>query len=183
VLRNSKSSNFPANPESFSRAIIFNQSTWKLKLILINICNNFVINLATRCHHHLSIITNVFTWRSGKLKFSPGNPLFMIQNYICLLSDLEKHGKIFSNCGKSTFLTLTLRFHALINSGIKIFGFGSEKWISLVGKKLPYFSNPLIDKNRYYYLLFKLEEFCFRKSFNILACFFSTTTFGQNYIP
>jgi hypothetical protein len=46
---------------------------------------------------------------------------------------LEKYGKLFSNCGKSTFLTLTLRFHALVNSGIKIFGFGSEKWISLVG--------------------------------------------------
>jgi hypothetical protein len=45
-------------------------------------------------------------------------------------------GKV-GNCGKSTFLTLTLRFHALVNSGIKIFGFGSEKWISLVGKKLP----------------------------------------------
>jgi hypothetical protein len=54
---------------------------------------------------------------------------------------LEKYGKLFSNCGKSTFLTLTPRFHALVNSGIKIFGFGSEKWISLVGKKLPYFSN------------------------------------------
>jgi hypothetical protein len=54
-----------------------------------------------------------------------------------------------SNCGKSTFLTLTLRFHALVNSGIKIFGFGSEKWISLVGKKLPYFSNSYMDENSY----------------------------------
>jgi hypothetical protein len=60
---------------------------------------------------------------------------------------LEKNGKLFSSCRKSTFLTLTLRFHALINSGIKIFGFGSEKWISLVGKKLPYFSNSYMDEN------------------------------------
>jgi hypothetical protein len=29
----------------------------------------------------------------------------------------------------------TLRFHALVNSGIKIFGFGSEKWISRSWKK------------------------------------------------
>jgi hypothetical protein len=62
---------------------------------------------------------------------------------------LEKYGKLFSNCGKFTFLTLTLRFHALVNSGIKIFGFGSEKWISLVGKKLPYFSNSYMDENSY----------------------------------
>jgi hypothetical protein len=62
---------------------------------------------------------------------------------------LEKYGKLFSNCGKSTFLTLTHRFHALVNSGIKIFGFGSEKWISLVGKKLPYFSNSYMDENSY----------------------------------
>jgi hypothetical protein len=53
------------------------------------------------------------------------------------------------NCGKSTFLTLSLRFHALVNLGIKIFGFVSEKWISLVVKKLPYFSNPLTNENRY----------------------------------
>jgi hypothetical protein len=38
-----------------------------------------------------------------------------------------------------------VRFHALV-----IFGFGSEKWISLVGKKLPYFYNPYIDENRYF---------------------------------
>jgi hypothetical protein len=62
---------------------------------------------------------------------------------------LEKYGKLFSNCGKSKFLTLTLRFHALVNSGIKIFGFGTEKWISLVGKKLPYFSNSYMDENSY----------------------------------
>jgi hypothetical protein len=62
---------------------------------------------------------------------------------------LEKYGKLFSNCGKSTFLTLTLRFHALVNSGIKIFGFGKEKWISLVGKKLAYFSNSYMDENSY----------------------------------
>jgi hypothetical protein len=34
--------------------------------------------------------------------------------------------------------------------GIKIFGFGSEKWISLVGKKLPYFSNSYMDENSYW---------------------------------
>jgi hypothetical protein len=62
---------------------------------------------------------------------------------------LEKYGKLFSNCGKSSFLTLTLRFHALVNSGIKIFGFGSEKWIFLVGKNLPYFSNSYMDENSY----------------------------------
>jgi hypothetical protein len=64
---------------------------------------------------------------------------------------LEKYRKLFSNCWKSTFLTLTLRFHALVNSGIKIFGFGSEKWISLVGKKLPYLSNSYIDENSYFF--------------------------------
>jgi hypothetical protein len=40
-----------------------------------------------------------------------------------------------SNSGKNSFLTLTLRFHALVTSGIKFFGFGSEKSISLVGKR------------------------------------------------
>jgi hypothetical protein len=72
---------------------------------------------------------------------------------------LEKYGKLFSNCGKSTFLTLTLRFHALVNSGIKIFGFGSEKWISQVGKKLPYFSNSYMDENSYSTSLWKKEIF------------------------
>jgi hypothetical protein len=49
---------------------------------------------------------------------------------------LEKYGKLFSNCGKSTFLTLTLRFHALVNSGIKIFGFGSGISISSMKNKI-----------------------------------------------
>jgi hypothetical protein len=52
--------------------------------------------------------------------------------------------------GIGVVLTLTLRFHALVNSGIKIFRFGSEKWISLVGKKLPYFSNSYMDENSYF---------------------------------
>jgi hypothetical protein len=81
----------------------------------------------------------------------------MIQTYIRIVRDLEKHGKLFSNCGKSTFPTLTLRFHALVNSGIKIFGFGSEKWISLDGKKLPYFSNPLLYENSYFYSPFTAQ--------------------------
>jgi hypothetical protein len=58
---------------------------------------------------------------------------------------LEKYGKLFSN---------SLRFHALVNSDIKIFGFGSEKWISLVGKKLPYFSNSYMDENSYFVIVF-----------------------------
>jgi hypothetical protein len=74
----------------------------------------------------------------------------MIQTYIPLYRNWKSTGSFFSNCGKSTFLTLTLRFHALVNSGIKIFGFGSEKWISLVGKKLPYFSNSYMDENSYF---------------------------------
>jgi hypothetical protein len=44
-------------------------------------------------------------------------------------------------------------FHALVNSGIKIFGFGSENRISLVGKKLPYFSNSYMDENSYFIYL------------------------------
>jgi hypothetical protein len=69
----------------------------------------------------------------------------MIQTYIPLYRNWKITGSFFPTAGNP----LTLRFHALVNSGIKIFGFGSEKWISLVGKKLPYFSNSYMDENSY----------------------------------
>jgi hypothetical protein len=67
--------------------------------------------------------------------FHQGNPLFMIHTYICPYRDWKSMGSFFPTAENPLFLTLTLRFHALVKSGITIFGFGSDQWIFLGWKK------------------------------------------------